>query len=805
MSRNVALFLLLALAASAQAATARLDLYPPDIQLRGNLARQQIVVVATRGDGVTEDVTAKAKISVADAHVARLENGTVYPTANGRTMLQAQYDGQTAATSVAVEDAAVLRPVSFRLDVMPVFMRAGCNTGACHGSARGKDGFRLSLFGFDPEGDYFRLTRELGYRRVNLAVPEESLVLQKALGAVPHTGGKRFDSSSEYAKTLTAWLEAGAPDDPPDVPTVESVEIFPREMLLEGAGARQQMIARARYSDGRQRDVTALAVFYSNNDNSAPVAAGGMVTAANRGEAFILARFNTKTVGSQAIVLPAGLNYAPPAAAGGNYIDELVNAKLQRLRILPSDICGDEAFLRRATVDITGVLPAEDEYRDFLGDKSPDKRAKLVDRLLERKAFAEIWAMKWAELLMVRSGGETQTSYKSIYLYSTWLTEQIAGNVPLDEIVRQLLAARGGTFSTPATNFYQIERDTLKTAENVSQVFMGVRVQCAQCHNHPFDRWTMDDYYGFAAFFSQVGRKEGEDSRETIVFNSGGGEVKHPLGGRVMEPKFLGGPKADCNGKDRRQVLADWLTSPDNPFFAPSVANRVWAHFLGVGIVEPVDDVRVSNPPVNPELYRQLGRKLIEYHYDFKRLVRDICLSQTYQRATQTNASNEGDQRNFAHARVRRIQAEMLRDCITQVTETKDRFRGLPLGSRAVQIADGATSDYFLTTFGRSPRETVCAGEVRSEPTLSQALHLMNGETVQNKIRDGKVIQHLLAAKKSPEEIIRILYVRCLSREPDPDELAALMKLVQGQPNPAEALEDVFWSLLNSREFCFNH
>ena len=761
--------------------------------------------MATRGDGVTEDVTAKAAIAVADSHIARLEKGTVYPTANGQTTLQAQFDGQTAATPLAVQDVAVARPVSFRLDVMPVFMRAGCNTGACHGSARGKDGFRLSLFGFDPEGDYFRLTRELGYRRVNLALPEESLVLQKALGAVPHTGGKRFDPSSDYARTLEAWLEAGAPNDPPAVPTVENVEIFPPEMLLEGAGARQQMIARARYSDGSQRDVTPLALFYSNNDNSAPVAANGVVTAANRGEAFVLARFNTKTVGSQAIVLPAGLSYAPPAAAGGNYIDDLVNAKLQKLRILPSEICNDRTFLRRATINITGVLPSEDEYRAFLDDTSPDKRAKLVDRLLEQKAFAEIWAMKWAELLMVRSGGETQTSYKSIYLYSTWLTEQIAGNVPLDQIVRQLLASRGGTFSTPATNFYQIERDTLKTAENVAQVFMGVRVQCAQCHNHPFDRWTMDDYYSFAAFFSQVGRKEAEDPRETIIFNSGNGDVKHPIGGRVMEPKFLGGPKPDCKGKDRRQVLADWLTSPDNPYFAPSVANRIWAHFFGVGIVEPVDNVRVSNPPINPELYQQLGRKLVEYHYDFKRLVRDICLSQTYQRATETNASNEGDQRNFAHARVRRIQAEMLRDCITQVTETKDKFRGLPLGASAVQIADGATSDYFLTTFGRSPRETVCAGDVRSEPTLSQALHLMNGETVQKKIRGGQVIQRLLAAKKGPEEIIRMLFVRCLSREPEADELDKLKKLVVGESKPADAYEDIFWSLLNSREFCFNH
>ena len=396
-------------------------------------------------------------------------------------------------------------------------------------------------------------------------------------------------------------------------------------------------------------------------------------------------------------------------------------------------------------------------------------------------------------------------SYKSTYLYSTWLTEQIAKNVPLDKIVRELVAASGGTFSNPATNFYQIETDTLKTAENVAQVFMGARIQCSQCHNHPFDRWTMDDYYSFAAFFSQVGRKEGEDYRETIVFNRGSGEVNHPVGGQVMAPKFLGGPLADCAGRDRRQVVAQWLTAPENPFFAASVSNRIWAHFYGQGIVEPVDDVRVSNPPSNPELLDVLAKKLIEYHYNFKKLVRDICLSQTYQRTTQTNPSNESDQRNFAHARVRRIPAEVLLDCVSQATETKDKFRGLPLGARAVQIADGATTDYFLTTFGRSPRETVCACDVRTEPTLSQALHLLNGETIQNKIRGGNAVKRLLDGKKSPDEVVTTLYLRCLTREPTPEELAMVKKTWAGQANPQEALEDVFWALLNSREFCFQH
>jgi hypothetical protein len=404
---------------------------------------------------------------------------------------------------------------------------------------------------------------------------------------------------------------------------------------------------------------------------------------------------------------------------------------------------------------------------------------------------------------MIRS--DNQVSYKSAYLYSTWLTEQISNNVPLDQMVREILSANGGTFTNPATNFYQLERDTLKTSENVAQVFMGLRTQCAQCHNHPFDRWTMDDYYSFAPFFSQVGRKTGEDYRETIVFNAGSGDVRHPVGNRVMNPKFLGGAEPDTNGKDRRAVFAQWLTAPDNPFFARNVANRIWAHFYGIGIVEPVDDVRVSNPPSNPELAEALATKLVEYKYDFKRLVRDICNSNTYQRRTTANESNAEDTRNFSHAQPRRIQAEMLLDCISQVTETKDKFKGLPLGARAVQIADGTTTNYFLTTFGRSPRETVCACDVKMDPTLSQALHLLNGATVEQKVRSGGVIKSLIDAQKNDEQIIEALYVRSVCRKPTTEETQALTKLIAESENRQQALEDIFWALLNSREFLFNH
>ena len=804
MKCTISFLAMLALAATAHAepAITAINVYPPDISLNSKADLQRFIVVATRDDGVTLDVTAQAAAKLVDANLCRLDKSTLYPQADGQTTLEIEYQGLKTAATVAVKDAAADRPISFQLDVMPVFMRSGCNTGSCHGAARGKDGFRLSLFGFDPQGDYYRLTREIGVRRINLASPKDSLLIEKTIGAVPHTGGKRFDAGSEYHTTLMRWLEAGAPNDAAPTPAVVDVDLYPPQAVLEGEGATQQYIARARYADGTDRDITSLATFMTNNDNSAPITPDGLVTAAARGEAFIMARFETHTVGNQVLVLPKGLMYAPPAVTG-NYVDELVGAKLNKLRMLPSGLCTDEQFLRRATLDITGLLPTEEEYAAFMADADPAKRSKLVDRLLERKEFSEIWAMKWAELLMIKT--TNQVSAKSAFLYASWLTDKIAQNVPLDQMVQELLSANGGTFKNPPTNYYQIERDTLKTAENVAQVFMGIRTQCAQCHNHPFDRWTMDDYYSFAAFFSQIGRKQSEDYREIIVFNSGGGEVAHPVGGRQMKPKFLGGPAPDTAGKDRREILAKWLTSTDNPYFATSVANRVWAHFFGKGIVEPVDDIRVSNPASNPELFKRLGDKLVEYKYDFKQLVRDICNSQAYQRTTERNESNLTDERNFAHGNVRRIPAEMLLDCISQVAGPQDKFAGLPQGSRAVQIANGATSNYFLTTFGRAPRDTVCACEAKTEPTLSQALHMLNGNTIQGKIQAGGLVAKWLKEGQTPPQVIERLYIRSLSRKPLPEEMDRLMAVVGQAENPQAGLEDVFWAVLNSREFIFNH
>lgn len=780
-----------------------LAVFPPEASLHTLRDRQSFIVQATYANGLTEDVTDQAKVEIANPGLVRLDRNVLHPLADGQTEATLSFGGKSMKLPIAVKDAKADRPISFKLDVMPVFMKAGCNTGGCHGSARGKDGFRLSLFGFDPDGDHFRLTRELAGRRLNLAVPAESLLLDKACGRVPHTGGQKLTEKDEIYQTVIRWLEAGAPADPPTVAKPISVELYPAQAVLDGKGAKQRLTVRAKYSDGTDRDVTHLTYFMSTNDRSAAVDPGGMVTAGERGEAFVLARFETFAVTSQFIVLPKGLEFTFPPLPEHNIIDTLVHAKLKKLRITPSDVCDDETFLRRVYLDIVGLTPTVEEYRRFMDNPSPKKREELVDELLGRKEFVEIWVMKFAELLQMRS---TQTvSYKSVLLYYTWLQEKFNANTPMDQLVRELLASKGGTFKSPATNFYQLEQDTLKLTENVAQVFMGMRIQCAQCHNHPFDRWTMDDYYSFAAFFSQIGRKGTDDPRELIVFNSGGGEVNHPTTKQPMKPKFLGGAVPDVAGKDRREVLANWLASPDNPYFATNLANIVWAHFFGKGIVDPVDDVRVSNPASNPELLKELGRRFTEYKYDFKKLVRDICTSRTYQLSTKPNASNEGDLTNFSRAYVRRIRAEVLLDVVSGVTDTKNKFAGLPLGARAVQIADGQRSTYFLTTFGRATRETACSCEVKMEPTLSQALHLMNGDTVQQKIQGGGLIARRLKEKKTPAEIIEELYILAYSRTPSREEVLALASEVQAGKDRQRVLEDIYWGLLNSREFLFNH
>ncbi|RYD26468.1 MAG: DUF1549 domain-containing protein, partial [Verrucomicrobiaceae bacterium] len=450
----------------------------------------------------------------------------------------------------------------------------------CHGSARGQDGFHLTLYGFDPKGDHFRLTNEMAGRRINLALPEDSLLLTKADGTVPHTGGKLFEKGSPFHQTLVQWIRDGAEYDKGEIPQPLAIEVEPKQMVMTGQDIRIPLTVRATYSDGTDRDVSTLSTYSTSNDNSVAIhKSDGIATSKNRGEAFLLARFALYTEGSQAIVIPKDVQYARPEFPAANYIDPLVAEKLHKLRIIPSTVAEDEIFLRRVFLDVVGVPPTTEERTAFLEDKRPDKRAVLIDDLISRKEFTEMWVMKWAELMQIRTfqNGAQSVSYKAALGYYNWLRDRIAVNMPLNEMVGELLSAKGGTFSSPATNFFQVEQDVMKLTENVAQVFMGTRIQCAQCHNHPFDRWTMDDYYGFASFFAQVKRKPAEDPRERVVYDEGG-EIPHLVTKKPVPPKFLGGPKPELQpGQSRREAVAGWLAAPDNPWFARNVVNIVWA------------------------------------------------------------------------------------------------------------------------------------------------------------------------------------------------------------------------------------
>jgi len=784
--------------------------YPAAVRLEGARDAQRFVVLGERPDGVHGDLTSEAAFGVFDPAVARFEDGRLVPVADGTTRAAVTIDGVVLDVPVEVIGAGQDPALSFRLDVEPVLTATGCNTGSCHGSARGKDGFHLSLFGYDPAGDHHSLTRQLPGRRLDLAFPATSLMLEKATAAVPHSGGRRIDPGSEPYRTLLRWIDEGAPDDPADVSTVTGIELSPPGLVLEGSDADARLVVRAMYSDGTDRDVTDLAVFRTSNAATGALPGQGLVRSGQPGEAFLTASFAAHTVGVPLTVLAEGAptRYADPAEGfhPANWIDQRVAEKLRTLRAVPAPLCDDATFLRRVYLDVVGLLPEPEALAQFLADPRPshEKRAAVVDELLARREFNDLLVMQWAELLKIRSDNN-EVSEKAALLYFEWVRDRIGENMPVDELVTELLTASGGTFAAPQSNFYQVERDNLVLSENVAQAFFGIRMQCAQCHNHPFDRWTQDDYYGFAAFFAQVGRKGAEDPREQVIYDRRGGETRHPVSGQNAAPKFLGDAAPDTRGKDRRAVLAEWLTSPENPWFARNLANRLWAQFLGTGVVEPVDDVRVSNPPSNAALLDDLGARLVGSGWDIRDLAREILNSRTYQRAIAGHDPRLGDTRNFARAKVRRLRAETILDAVCQVTSSPEKFRGLPLGARATEIADGRTGNYFLSTFGRAPRESVCACEVSDAPSLSQALHLLNGNTVGEKVRRGALVKSLLDGGKSATEVIDELYLRCLQRSPTEEERARLLAEVEAGGGGREALEDVFWALLNSREFLFQH
>jgi len=788
---------LVALVSARADSPAGLKVFPSTVELDGQDDRQGLIIQSVDSQGVTKDVTTTAKLKLVDPALVAITGQTLAPKKDGSTKLLVEHAGLKVEVPIIVKDATQSRAISFRLDVMPIFMKHGCNNGSCHGAARGKDGFMLSLFGYDPAGDYYRLTRAIVGRRVDLAVPEKSLMLEKTTGQVSHTGGKLFDTNHDDYKTILRWLKAGAPDDGADSPVPVGVELLPSKIVFADKGAMQQTVVLAKYSDGSVRDVTRLALYMTNNEAIAAIGKEGVVKGGGRGGAYVFARFSKYTVGTEVIVLPTNDKFTWPNAPESNYIDTLVFDKLKKLHMAPSELCTDEAFLRRVYFDLIGLPPTREEYERFLADKSVNKRAKLIDELLERPEFVDMWSMKWGEMLRIRAYNQ-QPAYgrdaKAMFSYAAWVKEQMTMNRPLNELVAELIVGVGSNIKSPTANLYTaIERLTpQKTGEDIAQVFLGTRIQCAQCHNHPFDRWTLDDYYGFAAFFAGVNLKRGTEGREMIVVNNNAANtVDHPIDGRRMKPKVLGGPAPDVEGQDPRKALSVWLASGENTAFRETMSNIIWSHFFGRGIVEPVDDVRISNPPSNKELLEELGKKLASYGFDKRKLMRDICNSRTYQLSATSNATNELDEVNFSHGYVRRLRAEVLLDTISRVTGTEDRFPLSPPGTRAVQIHTGEISTYFLTTFGRAPRETACSCEVNREANLSQALHLVNGDTVTLKIANGKLIAGLLADKKTPEQVIEELYLRTFCRKPTAAETKNLTEIIQRETTDPVRMQEL--------------
>jgi hypothetical protein len=721
--------------------------------------------------------------------------------ADGDATLIARLGQHEVRVPVRVHGAALRPPISFTNEILPILTRSGCNAGSCHGAAAGKNGFGLSLFAYDPGRDHFVLTRQLRGRRIDPAEPEQSLMLQKSGGLVPHQGGRKLPPDGPLHREVSEWIAAGAPDDRKTAPALQGIEVLPKDaVLVAGSGLHLQVLAR--YADGSDRDVTALTLWSSNNDGAAAVAGDGAVRAAGAGEAAVLARFSGCAATAQLLVLADDAPFTWPSIDAVNFVDAAIHKKLQRARVVPADVAGDAVFVRRLYLDLLDILPTPEQATAFVADAAADKRARLVDALLERPEFAAVQAMAWAEVLRIDND---RMEPKGATLLVRWLREQFAAHRPLDAMVKDLLVAEGPTFRNPPANFWLAADQPNLLAEHVAQDFLGIRVQCAQCHNHPFENWTMDDYYGFAAFFGQLARKRGEDGAEWIVWNRGGGEVRHKRDNAVAAPRFLGGgPATVPSGADRRTVLADWLVQ--SPAFARNISNRLWARLLGRGIVEPPDDVRISNPPSHGELLQQLADLLVQSHFDVRPVVAAICKSRTYQLAARPTPAPPS---LFAGNQVRRLAAEPLLDAIAAVTGVPTKYPGVPLGGNATAIASGRTGLRFLDIFGRPARDSSCTCDRREEPTLGQALHLIQGDTIAQKIADGKGrLRTALANKQAPEAMLDELCLAAYARPAtaaEKDRLLADVRQAKDDAGALAAFQDVYWAVLNSKEFLFNH
>jgi hypothetical protein len=794
---------------------------PSDVVLSDADQSVQFLVTLKMSDGTLRDATRQAQYAAtlaggagaADGLVA-IEGGRLTPKADGAVTVVAtvvdpgSQAKMSASASTTIKGFAVERELHFINDIEPVLTKTGCNAGGCHGKASGQNGFRLSLFAFEPKFDYDALVNEAHGRRVFPASPEESLLLKKATGAIVHGGGSRFDEHSEAYRMLCRWIAQGVPYGDEKAPKVDRIEVLPRERLLAGVG-EQQLRVVAYSTDGSARDVTRQAEYKAQQPDILKVEPTGLATTlGHTGEGAVMVRYMGQVdVARIAVPFSRGL----PAEAYAhfqpkNFVDEHIVTKWKKLGIAPSALCTDEEFLRRASLDSIGTLPTPEEIKGFLADPSPDKRDRLVDRLLERGEYANYWANQWGDLLRVKRGGNDDLK-SGTFAFAGWLRTAFAQNMPYDQFVRAILTAQGESAENPPVNWYRHVRNTVAQVNDSSQLFLGTRISCANCHNHPYERITQDDYWGYGAFFSRIAFKRGQFGNEQSVFVKKDGTTRQPRTGQEMKPKGLGGPEYDyVRGEDPRQKLADWLTEPANPYFAKSIANRIWAHYMGVGLVEAVDDMRVTNPPSNPQLLDALAKDLIDNRFDLKQLMATIMKSRAYSLSSTPTDQNKTDRQNYARYTTKRLSAEALQDAIDTLTGSPEKFAGLPLGTRAIELPDESVTNYFLKTFGRSMRETACECEKSYAPNLSQILHLMNSPELQNKIANGNGrLAGLLKAKKTDEEILSEFYLRAFGRNPHPEELKDALALLTAAKDRTAALEDFAWMFLNSKEFLFNH
>ncbi|MEO2014012.1 MAG: DUF1553 domain-containing protein [Fuerstiella sp.] len=801
---------------TAQAAADRFTMGPNSATLVGPHERLQMVateqVTAGRPVDVTRSVTYR---NLTPELVKVWPTGLGTPLRSGSAAIKVERGEATVVVSIEVSGLDSALPVSFQKDVMPILSKAGCNQGACHASQYGKGGLKLSLLGYAPEQDYPALVRDLHQRRVSVVQPEDSLVLKKATLQTSHGGGLRFRSGSYSYNTVKAWIAGGVSQ--PDVrkdARVVSLSITPTNRVYQ-ADQTQQLRVVAHYSDNTARDVTHVARYDSLGESVASVDESGHVEIVGGGQAAIMIRYEGQATVSH-VLSPFQENVDLTAFVSHNFIDEKIKAHWQRLGVQPSGICSDEHFIRRAFLDAIGTLPTPDRVKQFLNSKETDKRIQLIDELLGLTGdpardiygneWSAWWTLKWGDLVRIN---RNTLGDGGMWAFSNWVRNSLRENKPVDQFVREIITAQGSIYQNGPANYFKTAKTATDLAETTAQVFLGVRLQCAKCHHHPFEAYSQADYYGLAAFFTRVGTKASTDfgalGADTVVKINPSGSIRHPRTRQTMAPKPLGDEATDTTDvRDLRRPLADWLTSPNNDLFSRNIVNRVWGYFMAKGIVEPIDDMRATNPPSNPELLDALAQDFVDNGFDLKHLMKSIMMSRVYQLDSNPRAENVTDERLYLHYYVKRMPAEALLDSIDFACGTRERFRGVPVGTRAIELPDPNYTSYFLDTLGRPQRVITCECERTAQPNLAQVLHIANGDVVNRKLADksGRITQ---LEKEDDQTVITELYLVTMSRTPTSAEINSASAIIAGSENRRQGLEDLLWALLNSREFLFVH